>query len=174
MRQKSIVQDLLRLWGPFICFDDVFSALAGRGLSVVKRRDSLKRTILLAMIREARSRVRKKVLSEGWSGGRSFRWVDQVSQLSKPLINSVAGYTLLRCALYYNQDDDVWLRMRGIPGTNNAAVFVECKETPSPMATIIHLGVKSAFKELISMCGVSHTGAALSLRRAATLALKQC
>ena len=63
------------------------------------------------MVREAKAQLRIKVAREGWSGGISFKWVEDVACLKKTWCNPISRYTLLRWAV--NQDDDVWLSMRG-------------------------------------------------------------
>ena len=109
--QKSVVLDLLRMWHPFDCFEDLFAALADGNRSVPKRLDALKKVIIVGTLREARSRISQKILRKGWSGGVDLVWVDLVVQVPRTWCNGVARYTLLRWAL--NQDDDVWLSMRG-------------------------------------------------------------
>ena len=57
------------------------------------------------------SRLRRKVVEEGWSKGVSLQWLELTSSLKKKWCNGVARYTLLRWAV--NQGDDVWLAHRG-------------------------------------------------------------
>ena len=60
---------------------------------------------------EAKSRITKKIFKEGWSGGISPGWVILLAEAIKKWCNGTGRYTLLRWAV--NQDDDVWLSMRG-------------------------------------------------------------
>ena len=59
----------------------------------------------------AKTRLRKKILEEGWSRGITPEWIEITSSLKKRWCNGVARYTILRWAV--NQDDDVWLANRG-------------------------------------------------------------
>ena len=63
------------------------------------------------MVREAKSRLAIKIDREGWKGGIDHIWVDLVAGAPKRQCGGIARYTLLRWAV--NQDDDVWLSMRG-------------------------------------------------------------
>ena len=111
LRQKSVVIDLFRMWHPFLGFEDLFGALSERNGSVPKRLDALKRVIITSMVREAKCRISQKIANEGWSGDISSSWIALVAEAPRAWCNGIARYTLLRWAL--NQDDDVWLSMRG-------------------------------------------------------------
>ena len=110
-RQESVVLDLLRMWHPFLCFEDLFAALSEGNRTVPNRLEGLKKTIIRGMLSEAKSRVSRKILNEGWSGGVDLVWIDLLVHAPRAWCNGIARYTLLRWAL--NQDDDVWLSMRG-------------------------------------------------------------
>ena len=71
----------------------------------------LKSTIYAGMALAAKTRLRKKILEEGWSRGITPEWIEITSSLKKRWCNGVARYTILRWAV--NQDDDVWLANRG-------------------------------------------------------------
>ena len=71
----------------------------------------LKKVIITGMVREARSRLAIKIDREGWQGGIDQVWVDLVAGAPKRQCDGIARYTLVRWAV--NQDDDVWLSMRG-------------------------------------------------------------
>ena len=60
---------------------------------------------------KAKSRVTQKIFNEGWSGGISPCWIALMTEAPRAWCNGIGRYTLLRWAL--NQDDDVWLSMRG-------------------------------------------------------------
>ena len=111
VRQRSVVLDLFRWWHPFLGFEDLFGALSERHGSIPKRLDALKKVIITTMVREAKSRVSQKIINEGWSGGISSGWIALVAEGPRAWCNGIARYTLLRWAV--NQDDDVWLSMRG-------------------------------------------------------------
>ena len=72
---------------------------------------NLKKVIITGMVREAKSRLSIKIEREGWQGGIDQIWVELVAGAPKRQCGGIAGYTLLRWAV--NQDDDVWLSMRG-------------------------------------------------------------
>ena len=63
------------------------------------------------MVQEAKSRITKKIYNEGWSGGISPKWISLLLNAPPGMCNGIGRYTLLRWAV--NQDDDVWLSMRG-------------------------------------------------------------
>ena len=77
-------------------------------------------------ITAARSRLRRKIVDEGWGKGVTVEWVEITSSLKKKWCNGVTKYTFLRWAV--NQDDDVWL-------INNDAPTAVPTETPSPPDT---------------------------------------
>ena len=79
--------------------------------TVPERLEALKKVIILGMLREAKSRISRKNSREGWSGGVDLDWVNLVVHVPRTWCNGIARYTLLRWAL--NQDDDVWLSLRG-------------------------------------------------------------
>ena len=53
----------------------------------------------------------KKIIREGWSQGISCQWIHLAAKCSKKWCNCLARYALLRWSV--NQDDDVWLALRG-------------------------------------------------------------
>ena len=110
-RQLSIVKELIDMWAPFVNFAEIFEAVSRPAKSCHARLLSVKNVVITAMVREAKAQLRTKVAREGWSGGISFKWVDDVAGLKKTWCNPISRYTLLRWAV--NQDDDVWLSMRG-------------------------------------------------------------
>ena len=110
-RQLSIVKELIDMWAPFVNFAEIFEAVSRPAKSCHARLLSVKNVVITAMVREARAQLRTKVAREGWSGGISFKWVEDVAGLKKTWCNPISRYTLLRWAV--NQDDDVWLSMRG-------------------------------------------------------------
>ena len=63
------------------------------------------------MVLAAKTQLRKKIVREGWSQGISVEWVDLIADAPKKWCNGIARFTLLRWAV--NQDDDVWLTLRG-------------------------------------------------------------
>ena len=111
LRQRSVVRDLLNLWAPFVKLDVIYAALGNKGGGLKGRLTRFKKAIFQGMTTAARSRIRQKVVEEGWSNGVSFEWLEITSSLKKKWCNGVARYTLLRWAV--NQDDDVWLARRG-------------------------------------------------------------
>ena len=110
-RQLSVVHDLMQMWSPFISFNEIFGALAQPAKSAHARLVVVKRTIIDAMVQAAKGQLREKVTKEGWSRGISFRWVEACAKLKKSWCSPLARYALLRWSV--NQDDDVWLSMRG-------------------------------------------------------------
>ena len=102
LRQKSVVLDLFRLWHPFLGLQDLLHALALAEGNVA---------IITRMVQEAKSKLSQKITTEGWSGGISSSWIAMGVDAPRNWCNGVARYTLLRWAV--NQDDDVWLSMRG-------------------------------------------------------------
>ena len=110
-RQKFVVMALLDMWSPFLGLEDLLGALAEGNGPIPKRLSALKKVIITRMVQEAKSRVTKKMYNEGWSGGISPNWVTLLVEAPRAWCNGVGRYTLLRWAV--NQDDDVWLSMRG-------------------------------------------------------------
>ena len=111
LRQRSVVRDLLQFWAPFVKLNDIYAALANKGGGLNGRLTRLKQAIFQGMIIAARSRLRRKIVEEGWSKGVTCEWVEITSSLKKKWCNGVARYTVLRWAV--NQDDDIWLARRG-------------------------------------------------------------
>ena len=111
LRQKAIVLDLLQLWVPYVQLSDISAALTAHKNGVTGRLDRLKKVIIAGMVLAARTQLRKKIVREGWSQGISVEWVDLVADAPKKWCNGIARFTLLRWAV--NQDDDVWLTLRG-------------------------------------------------------------
>ena len=111
LRQKAIVRDLLQLWIPYIQLSDIAASLTAHKNGVTGRLDRLKRVIITGMVLAAKTQLRKKILREGWSQGISVDWVDLIADAPKKWCNGIARFTLLRWAV--NQDDDVWLTLRG-------------------------------------------------------------
>ena len=97
--------------GAYVLFDEIFSALTTRASTPAQIIANLKKVIISGMVREAKSRLAIKIDREGWKGGIDHIWVDLVTGAPKRQCGGIARYTLLRWAV--NQDDDVWLRMRG-------------------------------------------------------------
>ena len=111
LRQRSVVHDLLQFWSPFVKLPELYASLANRGGGLKGRLSRLKHTIFQGMTIAARSRVKRKIIEEGWSRGITPEWVELTSSLKKKWCNGVAKYTILRWAV--NQDDDIWLTKRG-------------------------------------------------------------
>ena len=109
-RQRAVVQDLI-MWHPYVLFEEIFSALTTRASTPAQIIANLKKVIISGMVREAKSRLAIKIDREGWKGGIDHIWVDLVASAPKRQCGGIARYTLLRWAV--NQDDDVWLSMRG-------------------------------------------------------------
>ena len=112
LRQKAIVRDLLQLWIPYIQLSDIAASLTSHKNGVTGRLDSLKKVIITGMVMAAKTQLRKKIVREGWSQGISVEWVDLIADAPKKWCNGIARFTLLRWAV--NQDDDVWLTLRGV------------------------------------------------------------
>ena len=110
-RQRAVVQDLINMWHPYVLFEEIFSALTTRASTPAQIIANLKKVIISGMVREAKSRLAIKIDREGWKGGIDHIWVDLVASAPKRQCGGIARYTLLRWAV--NQDDDVWLSMRG-------------------------------------------------------------
>ena len=111
LRQKAIVRDLLQLWIPYIQLPDIAASLTAHKNGVTGRLDRLKKVIIAGMVLAAKTQLRKKIVKEGWSQGISVEWVDLLADAPKKWCNGIARFTLLRWAV--NQDDDVWLTLRG-------------------------------------------------------------
>ena len=111
LRQKAIVRDLLQLWIPYIQLSDIAASLTAHKNGVAGRLDRLKKVIIAGMVLAAKTQLRKKIVREGWSQGISVEWVDLIADAPKKWCNGIARFTLLRWAV--NQDDDVWLTLRG-------------------------------------------------------------
>ena len=108
---SAVVQDLINMWHRYVLFEEIFSALTTRASTPAQIIANLKKFIISGMVREAKSRLAIKIDREGWKGGIDHIWVDLVAGAPKRQCGGIARYTLLRWAV--NQDDDVWLSMRG-------------------------------------------------------------
>ena len=140
LRQRSVVRDLLNLWAPFVKLDIVYSALANKGGGLKGRLSRLKQAIFQGMTTAARSRLRQKIVEEGWSNGVSVEWLELTSSLKKKWCNGVARYTLLRWAVNQSGLHAVAF------ATNNSAVTVVLKVTPFPLATRCCLCANTVFQ----------------------------
>ena len=109
LRQKAIVRDLLHLWIPYIQLSDI-AALTVHKNGVAGLLDRLKKVIIAGMVLAAKTQLRKKIVREGWSQSISVEWVDLIADAPKKWCNGIARFTL-RWAV--NEDDDVWLTLRG-------------------------------------------------------------
>ena len=109
-RQLSVVKELIEMWAPFVSIAEIFEAVS-RPAKSCHAKLLAENVVIMAMVREAKAQLRIKVTREGWSGGISFQWVEVVAGLKKTWCNPISRYTLIRWAV--NQDDDVWLSMRG-------------------------------------------------------------
>ena len=110
-RQRAVVQDLINMWHPYVLFEDIFRALTTRANTPDQIIANFKQVVISGMVREAKSRLAIKIDREGWKGGIDQVWVELVAGAPKRQCGGIARYTLLRWAV--NQDDDVWLSMRG-------------------------------------------------------------
>ena len=110
-RQRAVVQDLIKMWHPYVLFEEIFTALTARAGTPAQIISNLKKVIISGMVREAKSRLAIKISREGWRGGIDHIWVELVAGAPKRQCGGIARYTFLRWAV--NQDDDVWLSMRG-------------------------------------------------------------
>ena len=99
------------MWAPFLGIEELILAISEGSGPVPKRLNALKRVIITRMVQEAKSRVTRKIYNEGWSGGISPGWIALMIEAPRAWCNGIGRYTLLRWAV--NQDDDVWLSMRG-------------------------------------------------------------
>ena len=111
IRQRAVVLELFSMWAPFLGIEELIGAIAEGNGPVPKRLSSLKKIIISRMVQEAKSRITKKIYNEGWSGGISPKWISLLLNAPRVWCNGIGRYTLLRWAV--NQDDDVWLSMRG-------------------------------------------------------------
>ena len=111
--------------------------------------ECLKRVIISRMVLEAKSRITKKIYNEGWSGGISPRWVILLVAAPRAWCNGIGRYTLFRWAV--NQDDDVWLSMRGTRHQQ------KCGTCGLPGESFphgyYHLSVNHASAQLVSILG---------------------
>ena len=99
VRQRSVVLELFGMWAPFLGIEELIGSISEGNGSVPKRLNSLKKVIT------------QKIYNEGWSGGISPCWIALLTEAPRAWCNGIGRYTLLRWAV--NQDDDVWLSMRG-------------------------------------------------------------
>ena len=111
IRQRAVVLELFNMWAPFLGIEELIRAISEGNGPVPKRLSSLKKVIISRMVLEAKSRVTQKIYNEGWSGGISPVWISLLLEAPRAWCNGIGRYTLLRWAV--NQDDDVWLSMRG-------------------------------------------------------------
>ena len=103
---------MLHLWEPFIPLQDLANALANPNKGVTGRLNQVKSTVITGMQNAARIHLDKKIIREGWSQGISCHCIHLAAKCSKKWCNGIARYALLRWAV--NQDDDVWLALRGV------------------------------------------------------------
>ena len=82
-RQLSIVKELIDMWAPFVNFAEIFDAVSCPAKSCHARLLAVKNVVVTAMVREAKAQLRTKVAREGWSGGISFKGVDNVAGMKK-------------------------------------------------------------------------------------------
>ena len=111
VRQRAVVLELFSMWAPFLGMEELIRSISEGNGPVPKRLNSLKKVIITIMVLEAKSRVTQKIYNEGWGGGISPCWIALLIEAPRAWCNGIGRYTLLRWAL--NQDDDVWLSMRG-------------------------------------------------------------
>ena len=111
IRQRAVVLELFNMWAPFLGIEELIRAISEGNGSVPKRLSSLKKVIISRVVQEAKSRITQKIYKEGWSGGISPMWISLLLNSPRAWCNGIGRYTLLRWAV--NQDDDVWLSMRG-------------------------------------------------------------
>ena len=143
LRQRSVVHDLLQFWAPSVKLPEIHAALANNGGGLKGRLCRLKSTIYAGMALAAKTRLRKKILEEGWSRGITPEWIEITSSLKKRWCNGVARYTILRWAV--NQDDDVWLANRGTRHSQRARSAAP-KVTHSLGDTLCPPCVRDAFR----------------------------
>ena len=107
------------IFGTHMSFLRKFLVHSRRGLThPLKSSPNLKKVVISGMVREAKSRLAIKIDREGWKGHIDQVWVELVAGAPKRQCGGIARYTLLRWAV--NQDDDVWLSMRGTRHQQNA------------------------------------------------------
>ena len=131
------------MWRPYVLFEEIFSALTTRAGTPAQIIANLKKVIISGMVREAKSRLAIKIDREGWKGGIDHIWVDLVAGAPKRQCGGIARYTLLRWAV--NQDDDVWLSMRGTIDTNKNACTVRELHSGQTTDSMVHCTVESPF-----------------------------
>ena len=68
-----MVHDLLQFWAPSVKLPEIYAALANRGGGLKGRLSRLKSTIYTGMALAAKTRLRKKIIEEGWSKGIGLR-----------------------------------------------------------------------------------------------------
>ena len=125
-RQRAVVQDLINMWS-----------------TPAQIIANLKKVTISGMVREAKSRLAIKIDREGWKGGIDHIWVDLVASAPKRQCGGIARYTLLSWAV--NQDDEVWLSMRGTRHHKNACTAV-FPTLPSLLVTSLPLCARTAFR----------------------------
>ena len=74
-RQRAVVQDLIKMWHPYVLFEEIFIALTARAGTPAQVISNLKKVIISGMVREAKSRLAIKIDREGWRGGIDHIWV---------------------------------------------------------------------------------------------------
>ena len=114
-RQKSVVLALMDLWSPFLGLEELVGAVAAVNGPIPKGLNALKKVIITRMVLKLKAGLPKRcTMRVGVEG--SPRWVTLLVEAPRAWCNGVGRYTLLRWAV--NQDDDVWLSMRGtgLPG----------------------------------------------------------
>ena len=109
-RQKSVVLALMDLWSPFLGLEELVGAVAAVNGPIPKGLNALKKVIITRMVLKLKAGLPKRcTMRVGVEG--SPRWVTLLVEAPRAWCNGVGRYTLLRWAV--NQDDDVWLSMRG-------------------------------------------------------------
>ena len=106
LRQKAIVRDLLHLWIPYIQLSDIAASLTVHKNGVAGLLDRLKKVKSQTWFWQ----LRKKIVRKGWSQSISVEWIDLIADVPKKWCNRIARFTLRWTV---NQDDDVWLTLRG-------------------------------------------------------------
>ena len=64
------------MWHPYVLFEEIFGALTTRAGTPAQIIANLKKVIISAMVREAKSRLAIKIDREGWKGGIDHIWLD--------------------------------------------------------------------------------------------------